>query len=63
MKKITVALACIAMAGCATCERHRTACEVGAVVIAGAALTAVAVSESHSCSVTGATYAPPCARH
>lgn len=52
MKPLTIIAALLLLGGCAICEQHKTACTIGAVVIAG---TAVAMAEAHH----GTTLPPP----
>lgn len=43
MKRLVVVF-CVLLSGCATCERHKVACGVGAALLAGAAAAAVEAS-------------------
>lgn len=44
MSRFLAALALLALAGCATCQRHPVACTVGAVIVAGS----IAASIDHN---------------
>ena len=35
MNKLTIGLALLALSGCAICQKHETACFVGATLVAG----------------------------
>lgn len=46
MRRILVALACVALSGCAVCQQHQTTCSIVASIAASCVITTIAMHEA-----------------